>query len=416
MTQQFDAIIVGAGMVGATLACALAEQGLRLAVVDAQSLGLTPPRSTASGYEPRVSALSAASETILRNLAVWQRLDQSAPCAYRHMRVWDSEGTGAIGFDADALGEPRLGHIVENYRIQQALLEQLATTSVALLGGRRVEGLVREEAGWRLMLDDSTRIEAPLVVAADGARSRLRELAGFPMREWDYLHHAIVTTVQTERPHRYTAWQRFMPSGPLAFLPLPDRDGRHYCSIVWSAVPELASELMALDDVAFCQRLGSAFEERLGSIVAADPRQRIPLRQRHAKTYVMEGLALVGDAAHSIHPLAGQGVNLGLLDAADLAEVLGAANRRGEDPASLRVLQRYERQRMGANLGMMLAMESFERLFHAEALPLRWLRNTGMRLLEGQGPVKNGIIRQAMGLAGPLPPLARHPEVDRDAS
>lgn len=416
MTQRYDIVIVGAGMVGAALACALADRGLRLAVLDAQPLDRPVGRDTASGYDPRVSALSAASEAILRNVGAWQRLDPAAPCSYRHMRVWDAEGTGAISFDAEALGEPRLGHIVENHRVQQALLDRLATTPVSVFAGRRLEGLVREPDSWRLVMADGERFEASLVVAADGARSHVRELAGFPMREWDYLHHAIVTTVETAKPHRHTAWQRFLPSGPLAFLPLPDREGRHYCSIVWSALPDFAAELMTLDNQAFCERLGEAFEHRLGPVLAADPRHSIPLRQRHARSYAMEGLVLIGDAAHSIHPLAGQGVNLGLLDVGELVAVLDGAMQRGESLAALDVLQRYERGRIGANLGMMLAMEGFQRLFHADSLPLRWLRNTGMRLLEGQGSVKNGIIRQAMGLSSSLPPLAQHPDIVRKAS
>lgn len=409
---QFDLIIVGAGMVGATLARAMLDTGLKVALVDA--MPLDEPVSfqrTASGYDPRVSALSAASEHILANLGVWQRLPVAACCAYQHMHVWDAEGTGQVSFDAASLSEVRLGHIVENYRIQQALLDSLADTTITLFGSQSVEGLVREEDGWRVMLAGGERLCAPLIVAADGARSQVRELHGFDMREWDYLHDAIVTTVRTEKPHDDTAWQRFLPSGPLALLPLPDRDGAHYCSIVWSLKPELATDIMALDDEAFRRELAAAFEGRLGEILATDPRRRIPLRQRHAKRYAVPGLVLIGDAAHSIHPLAGQGVNLGLLDAAELYDVIVAALERGEDIASLHVLQRYERRRMGANLGMMAAMEGFERLFDADALPLRWIRNTGMRLLDGQDVLKGGIIRRAMGLAGELPELARDPQL-----
>ncbi|QJD59291.1 2-octaprenyl-3-methyl-6-methoxy-1,4-benzoquinol hydroxylase [Pseudomonas sp. gcc21] len=409
---QFDLIIVGAGMVGATLARAVADTELKVALVDAMLLDAPVPfQLTASGYDPRVSALSAASEHILTNLGVWQRIPASARCAYQHMHVWDAEGTGEVGFDAASLSEVRLGHIVENYRIQQALLDSLAETEVALYGGQRVDGLVQEDDGWRLMLASGERLSASLVVAADGARSQVRELYGFDMREWDYLHDAIVTTVCTEKPHDDTAWQRFLPSGPLALLPLPDRDGEHYCSIVWSLKPALAADMMGLDDEAFRRELGDAFEGRLGEILAVDPRRRIPLRQRHAKRYAVTGLVLIGDAAHSIHPLAGQGVNLGLLDAAELFDVLVAALERGEDIASLQVLQRYERRRMGANLAMMAAMEGFERLFDADALPLRWIRNTGMRLLDGQELIKGGIIRRAMGLSGELPALAQDPQL-----
>lgn len=412
MAQQFDVIVVGAGMVGATLARALGDLPLRIALVDSIPLSGKPGTvSTDSGYDARVSAISAASQNILENLGVWQRIPQEGRSPYRYMRVWDAEGTGEIGFDADALGELRLGHIVENHLIQGALLQSLSETAVTLFGEQRVEGLVQEVDGWRLLLERGQSLRASLIVAADGAKSKLRELAGFEMREWDYLHNAIVTTVQTERPHQATAWQRFMPSGPLALLPLNDRNQAHYCSIVWSAVPEHAGRIMALDSEAFRKELEDAFESRLGRILATDIRHRIPLRQRHARRYAMPGLVLIGDAAHSIHPLAGQGVNIGLLDAAELFDVLREAQKRGEELGALAVLQRYERRRMGANLGMMAAMEGFERLFHADALPLRWMRNAGMRLLDGQALIKGGIMRRAMGLSGDLPALALNAEM-----
>lgn len=411
MTQQFDLIVVGAGMVGATLARALADTSLRVALLDA--IPLDQPlsaRTTDSGYDPRVSALSAASENILTHLDAWHRIPLHCRSPYRYMCVWDGAGTGQISFDAGVLGENRLGHIVENWRVQQAMLDSLADTGVTLLGGQQVSELLREQDSWALQLASGECVRAPLVVAADGARSRLRELAGFAMREWDYLHHALVTTVRTEKSHADTAWQSFLDTGPLAFLPLNDRDGQHYCSIVWSLLPEQAQRIMALDDEAFIAELETAIEGRLGHVLQADQRHCIPLRQRHAKDYVQPGLALIGDAAHSIHPLAGQGVNLGLLDVAELSDVLHAALNRGEDIASLAVLQRYERRRMGANLSMMAAMEGFERLFHADALPLRWLRNTGMRWVDGLGTLKSSIIRRALGLDGQLPELAKAPQ------
>lgn len=411
MAQRFDLIVVGAGMVGATLARALADTSLRVALLDAMPLD-TPlsARATDSGYDPRVSALSAASENILSQLDAWPRIAADKRSPYRYMCVWDGAGTGQIRFDANALGENRLGHIVENWRVQQALLDSLAHTGVTLLGGQQVTELVRGQDEWTLQLASGERLHARLVVAADGARSRLRELAGFAMREWDYLHHALVTTVRIEKSHGDTAWQSFLDTGPLAFLPLNDRDAQHYCSIVWSLLPEQAQRIMALDDQAFIAELETAIEGRLGRVLHADQRHCIPLRQRHAREYVQPGLALIGDAAHSIHPLAGQGVNLGLLDAAELSAVLHAALSRGEDIASLAVLQRYERRRMGASLAMMAAMEGFERLFHADALPLRWLRNTGMRWVDGLDSVKTGIIRRALGLGGQLPELAKAPQ------
>lgn len=413
MAQEFDLIVVGAGMVGATLARAMADSDLRVALLDAMPLDqpLTA-RPTDSGYDPRVSALSAASEHVLNNLDAWQRIPAQYRCAYRHMCVWDGAGTGQIRFDAAELGENRLGHIVENWRVQQAVLDSLAETDVTLLGGRQLTELVSEQHGWTLQLAGGEQLRARLVVAADGARSRLRELAGFATREWDYLHHALVTTVRTEKSHAETAWQSFLDTGPLAFLPLNDRDGQHYCSIVWSLLPEQAERIMALDDETFIAELEAAIEGRLGRVLHADQRHCIPLRQRHARRYVQPGLALIGDAAHSIHPLAGQGVNLGLLDVAELSAVLHAAINRGEDIASLNVLQRYERRRMGGNLSMMATMQGFERLFHANALPLRWLRNSGMRWVDGLGGIKTGIVRRALGLEGTLPDLARAPRCD----
>lgn len=235
----------------------------------------------------------------------------------------------------------------------------------------------------------------------------MRRLAGCETREWDYLHHAIVTSVRCTEPNQQTAWQRFTDDGPLAFLPLQKEGDSHWCSIVWSVTEAEAQRLMALDEAAFRQALGRAFEYRLGEVLEADPRLCIPLRQRHAKRYVQPGLALIGDAAHTIHPLAGQGVNLGLLDAAVLAEVLLGASTRGAQLGDPRVLSRFERRRMPHNLAMMAAMEGFERLFQANPLPLRWLRNAGLKSVQALPEAKALFVRQALGLIGDLPELAR---------
>ena len=277
-----------------------------------------------------------------------------------------------------------------------------------LLNNARLESLRRTVDGWLLTLADGRELQAPLLVAADGANSAVRRLAGCATREWDYLHHAIVTSVRCSQPHQLTAWQRFTDDGPLAFLPLARDGDQHWCSIVWSCVPEHAEQLMALDDAGFASELGKAFELRLGEVLQVDPRMCIPLRQRHAKRYVEQGLALIGDAAHTIHPLAGQGVNLGFLDASVLAEVLLHAHQRGEQLDAERVLSRFERRRMPHNLAMMAAMESFERLFQAAPPPLRWLRNAGLNLVNGLPEAKALFVRQALGLSGDLPALARH--------
>lgn len=321
------------------------------------------PFATEGAFEPRVSALSAASQRILERLGVWDGIAARRVSPYRDMRVWDGSGTGSVHFSAASVHAEVLGHIVENRVVQDALLDRLHDSQIGLLGSARLEQLRRSGDGWLLTLADGRELRAPLLVAADGANSAVRRLAGCATREWDYLHHAIVTSVRCERAHQATAWQRFTDDGPLAFLPLARQGDEHWCSIVWSTVPAEAERLMALGDDAFRHELGKAFEWRLGQVTAVDPRLCIPLRQRHAKRYVESGLALIGDAAHSIHPLAGQGVNLGFLDAAVLAEVLLHALQRGEQPNDVRVLSRYERRRMPHNLAMMAAMEGFERLF-----------------------------------------------------
>ncbi|WP_165672379.1 2-octaprenyl-3-methyl-6-methoxy-1,4-benzoquinol hydroxylase [Metapseudomonas otitidis] len=404
--MQADLIIVGAGMVGSALALALKDSGLDILLIDGSTLSVKPFDADAA-FEPRVSALSAASQRILDRLGAWPGVVARRASPYGEMQVWDGTGTGAIHFSAASVHADVLGHIVENRVVQDALLEPLHDSGIGLMPNARLEHLRHSGDDWLLTLVDGRQLRAPLVIAADGANSAVRRLAGCATREWDYLHHAIVTSVRCEQPHRRTAWQRFTDDGPLAFLPLDRQGDEHWCSIVWSATPEEAERLMALDDQAFCSALGVAFEHRLGRVEHSDPRLCIPLRQRHAKRYVEPGLALIGDAAHTIHPLAGQGVNLGFLDAAVLAEVLLHAHARGERLADEKVLSRFERRRMPYNLGMMAAMEGFERLFQADPLPLRWLRNAGLRWVNQQPEAKALFVRQALGLSGDLPDLAR---------
>ena len=404
--MQADLIIVGAGMVGSALALALEHSGLEILVVDGGPLSVRP-FAAEGAFEPRVSALSAASQRILERLGVWDGIAARRVSPYRDMRVWDGSGTGSVHFSAASVHAEVLGHIVENRVVQDALLDRLHDSQIGLLGSARLEQLRRSGDGWLLTMADGRELRAPLLVAADGANSAVRRLAGCATREWDYLHHAIVTSVRCERAHQATAWQRFTDDGPLAFLPLARQGDEHWCSIVWSTVPAEAERLMALDDEAFRHELGKAFEWRLGQVTAVDPRICIPLRQRHAKRYVESGLALIGDAAHSIHPLAGQGVNLGFLDAAVLAEVLLHALQRGEQANDVRVLSRYERRRMPHNLAMMAAMEGFERLFQADPLPLRLLRNSGLNWVDDLPDAKALFVRRALGLAGDLPALAQ---------
>ncbi len=341
MEMRADLLIVGAGMVGSALALALRHSGLQILLLDGGPLTVVPFDAQAP-FEPRVSALSAASQRILERLGAWDGIAQRRATPYSDMHVWDGSGTGQIHFSAASVHAQVLGHIVENRVVQDGLLERLHDSDIGLLANARLEQLRRSGDEWLLTLADGRQLRAPLVIAADGANSAVRRLAGCETREWDYLHHAIVTSVRCSAGHQATAWQRFTDEGPLAFLPLT-RDGQQdWCSIVWSTTPEHAEQLMAMDEAAFLQALERAFEGRLGEVLQADPRVCVPLRQRHAKRYVDEGLVLIGDAAHTIHPLAGQGVNLGFLDAAVLAEVLVNACERGERLADVKVLSRYE--------------------------------------------------------------------------
>ena len=404
--MRADLIIVGAGMVGSALALALQHSGLQILLLDGGPLSVKPFDQSAA-FEPRVSALSAASQRILERLGAWDGIVARRTSPYGEMQVWDGSGTGQVHFSAASVHAEVLGHIVENRVVQDGLLDALYEADLGLLPGARLEQLRRSGDDWLLTLTDGRELRAPLVIAADGANSAVRRLAGCATREWDYLHHAIVTSVRCSKPHQQTAWQRFTDDGPLAFLPLAGPAGEHWCSIVWSVTPTEAERLMALDDAGFRRALGFAFEHRLGEVLQADPRLCIPLRQRHAKRYVEDGLALIGDAAHSIHPLAGQGVNLGFLDVAVLAEVLLHAMQRGERLSDVKVLSRYERRRMPHNLAMMAAMEGFERLFQADPLPVRWLRNSGLNWVDDLPEAKALFVRQALGLSGDLPELAR---------
>jgi 2-octaprenylphenol hydroxylase len=396
----YDVAIVGAGIAGSALAVALSGHGLSTVLIEAQPLELSdlPQGSGLQDFDPRVSALTPRSRALLEELGAWDAIAGYRLCSYRHMTVWDAQGTGEIEFDCAEVGVSALGHIVENRSITRSLLAQvLAAPDITVLSPVRLSACTAGESGVSLELEDGAVLSADLLVAADGALSKVRDMMEFKTREWDYGHRAIVTTVQVEQPHQATAWQRFLPTGPLAFLPLSGRE-ENFCSIVWSVQEQLVDELLALEEDKFCVRLERAFEGRLGRIQGCSPRFAFPLRQRHALDYVQAGVALVGDAAHTIHPLAGQGINLGLQDVAVLADEICSGKERGTSPGDLALLRRYQRRRKGENMLMMAAMDGFKRLFEQEALPLRWLRNVGMRGVDRIAPLKQRLIRHAMGV------------------
>ncbi|HEY3699443.1 MAG TPA: UbiH/UbiF/VisC/COQ6 family ubiquinone biosynthesis hydroxylase [Spongiibacteraceae bacterium] len=402
IAQRFDIAIIGAGLAGSALAAALGATSLRIALIDAQALSLQWPTLSDDihGFDSRVSALTAASQTWLEQLGAWRDIAARRLSPYQHMYVWDGEGTGAIHFDAETVNRAELGHIVENNLLQAALLHCINRQhNVQIFSAAKVANFARAQEHIAIQLEDGANLHATLLVGADGANSRVREWAQFQMREWDYGHTALVATVATALPHNATAFQIFRREGPLAFLPLrTTQNDAHFSSIVWSTTPEEAQALLAMDDTQFMHALGAAFEHRLGAITATSRRNAFPLRARHAHNYVQPHIALIGDAAHTIHPLAGQGINLGLSDAQVLAQELLRARQRDLSVADPLVLARYQRNRKSDNLATLAMMEGFKRLFGANALPLRWLRNTGLNRVDRSSPLKRVLIKQAMGL------------------
>ncbi|HDN9004804.1 FAD-dependent 2-octaprenylphenol hydroxylase [Aeromonas veronii] len=399
--QNVDVVIVGGGMVGLGLAAALKHSALKVLVVEGQ----LPDPQLGEVADNRVSALSLASQQILRHVGAWDGIEARRLQAYDKMAVWEQDSFGHIDFDAASLRQANLGHIVENRVIQLALLEAIeGASNIQLLTPARAKSLQSGPAGALLLLEDGQAISAKLVVAADGAHSWVRRQADIPLTSWDYGHHALVATVRCAEPHEAVARQIFTPDGPLAFLPLWKEN---LCSIVWSLPAARAEALCACDDEQFNRQLTAAFDARLGLCKVEGARSAIPLTARYARDFARERLVLVGDAAHTIHPLAGQGVNLGLLDAAALAEQILQNDAAGEDIGLLANLRSYERWRKSEAARMLAAMEGLKRLFSG-ANPLKKLvRGVGLRAANLLTPFKEGVIRAAMGLEGELPALAR---------
>ena len=393
-------------MTGGLLAVLLAEQGLRVTVLD----GAPAPAMPSGPAQLRVSTLTEASHWLLRNTGVWDCLDTNRVQPYGAMQVWDQDGTGDVTFRAEEVGAATLGWLLENGHLTAALYQRAA--ALPNLDWRcsvQVDAARREGDDWQVRSGDDCW-QADLLVGADGARSRIRDWAGISGGPRDTGHHALVATITTAEAHGGCARQVFMESGPLALLPLfsdVQQGEQRQCSIVWSGWPERIAALRDQAPADFATELEAACGQVLGRVELLGQRAVFPIQERHASSYVAPGLALVGDAAHVIHPLAGQGVNLGLLDAAVLAEEVGhalAAGRHCADPAAL---ARYQRRRRGENLLMQNAMRGFKQLFEQRALPVRWLRNTGMRWVNQAGPVKRFFASQALGRSADLPVRAR---------
>lgn len=395
---DYDVLIVGGGMVGSALACALGDSPLRVGVIERT----IPTAPSLVDYGLRVSAITSASKTLFESVGAWPLMKQQRVSPFQKMRVWDAGGNGELHFDCAEIGQPYLGFIIENQVMQWALHQRLqGFSNVQVLSPLSIEAIDESDpAQCQVDTGDGKTLSTRLLVAADGARSRIRELAGFSSHGWSYRQLAIVATVQTERPHQATAWQRFLPTGPLAFLPLDDP---HYCSIVWSVDLPEGEAVMDLSDPAFVDALMDGFAGSLGQIESVSERAAFPLVLRQADHYIRPRLALIGDAAHSVHPMAGQGVNLGYADAAVLAETLIHAQECGRDIGDRAGLRRYERWRKTDNSTMLAVTDGLKRLFAAPSFPFGLMRNTGMNLIDHAGPLKRQIMRYATGLAGEFP-------------
>lgn len=387
-------------MVGATLACALGGSSLKVAMLED---AFPPNFDPAQPHDLRVSAVSVASENILKTIGVWPRILARRLCPYRRMRVW--EDAGDVEFCSEDINQPVLGHIVENRVIQLSALDQALTfQNIHVISDAKTTRIDYAPEGSRVILEDGRILSGRLLVAADGGFSRVRQAAGLGVSGWDYEQHALVLTVDTACGQQDITWQRFTPNGPKALLPL---DGPH-ASLVWYGQPEEVAHYKTLSDDELLVALKHHFPDCLGEILRITARGSFPLKRQHALHYVKEGVALIGDAAHMIHPLAGQGVNIGLLDAAALAEVLIDAHRDGLDIGSRsKVLDRYEKMRRAHNLLMMTVMDGFYRAFGNHHAPIRLMRNLGLGLAEKVRPAKLLVMKFAMGLAGSLPRLAQ---------
>ncbi|MDN3651858.1 UbiH/UbiF/VisC/COQ6 family ubiquinone biosynthesis hydroxylase [Thalassotalea ponticola] len=404
--QQYDIAIVGGGMVGLSAALAIrAVADLRVAVIE-------PKPITELSAEPclRVSAINDASENLLRQLGVWSLITQQRHQAYRHMHVWDKDGIGKLDFsvaDGPHLSKEKndIGHIIENDVIRKALWHKVEQDSGIELINDTITNMAMGESEVFISLAKQGALLSKLLVAADGANSWVRQQLELPLTFRDYDHHAIVATVNVEHGHQDTAWQVFLDTGPLALLPLFERNS---CSIVWSLPPEQAAQMMALDPAEFDKRISAASDGKLGLVTLSSERVSFPLTMRLNRSFVKQRAIFIGDAAHTIHPLAGQGVNLGFVDVAAFAQTLEAILQDNAELNDNKAWQKFSRWRKSDAVEMMAAMEAIKQGFAMQAKLPKFIRGIGMSMLNQIKPLKQLMLKHAMGQRSDLPPLCHY--------
>lgn len=393
--RRTDAAIVGGGIVGAACALALAREGLQVALIERAE----PAPWSADTPDPRVYAFAPDNAALLDALGVWDAVAVARAQPYRRMRVHDAAGGEELRFDADALAVPQLGWIVENALLQDRLWAAVRASTVTVRCPAAVVALEQEEDSATLELDDGLRVETRIAIAADGGRSTLRDLAGIATTTEDYAQRGVVAYIASERPHEDTAWQRFLPTGPLAFLPCaPWPDAPNVSSIVWTLPDAEAVRVLSLDDARFAEELTRAFASRLGVCRPLTPRIGFPLRRQLAEAYVAGRVLAMGDAAHVVHPLAGQGVNLGLRDVSALRALVADAQAKRVDWAAPHRLARWARARRSDATASAQAFSLINRVFSNDDLPSTLLRGHALGFAGAIAPLNRALWRHAAGI------------------
>ena len=389
--KTFDAVIVGGGMVGAAAALGLAKQGLQVALIENEAPAGFDPSAPA---DLRISAIGCASARFLQKLGAWEVVEKMRSVPYRRLETWEVDGS-EVKFDAQSLGLPELGFMVENRVLQLALWQQFeALTNLTRFCPAKLRHLLQhDDKTWSLQLTTGDLLRTKLVIAADGANSLVRQLAGIGVDGWEYRQHCMLINVETETPDQDVTWQQFFPSGPRAFLPLFG----HQASLVWYDSPQRIRYLKTLNMQQLTTEIMQAFPARLGTVKALSA-GAFPLVRRHAQRYVLPGLVLVGDAAHTINPLAGQGVNLGYRDVEALLSVLEKARDHDEAWSSEKVLLRYQGQRRLDNLLMQSGMDLFYTAFSNDLAPVKALRNLALMTAQRAGALKTKALKYALGI------------------